>query len=427
MPYEIIKLTLLLPNMKKEIDIHNYEKKFIQTIKNLEKSSISKRNKEIILKFKDKCIINGLGKPRIIKYLWVLRIFAKYMNKDFDKTDKQDIEGLVSSIQQQDLSVHTKHCYKVILKRFYKWLKGNDEDYPLEVKWIKCNVKRSECKLPSEGDLLSEEDVKKLIETCEHPRDKAFLSMLYESGCRVGEIASLQIGNVSFDEHGILIVVEGKTGSRKLRLIASTPYLSTWLQSHPLKDNKEAPLWICFGSTNHNLAVRYSTIRGLLIRLMRKTGIKKRINPHSFRHARATYLANHLTEFQMNQYFGWVQGSDMPSVYVHLSGRETDAAILELNGIRAEKQHKESELKPRKCPRCEALNPYNGKFCLKCAAVIDINTAIEIEEERKQEIGIKQIGDELLNALMQDKEIQKVMVKKILELGLKDKIMQIEN
>jgi len=425
MPYEIIKLRLLLPNMKKELDIHDYEKKFIQTIKNLEKSNISKRNKEIVLKFKDKCIINGLSKPRIIKYLWVLRIFAKIMNKDFDKTNKQDIECLVSNIQQQDLSVHTKHCYKVILKRFYKWLKGNDEDYPLEVKWIKCNVKRSECKLPNEGDLISEDDVKKIIEACEHPRDKALISMLYESGCRIGEIASLQIGNITFDEYGVLIVVEGKTGSRKLRLIASTPYLSTWLQSHPLKADKESPLWICFGSTNHNLAVRYSTIRALLIRLMKKTGIKKRINPHSFRHARATYLANHLTEFQMNQYFGWVQGSDMPSVYVHLSGRETDSAILELNGIKSEKQHKESELKPRKCPRCEALNPYNGKFCLKCAAVIDINTAIELEEQRKQETEIKNIGDELLNALMQDKEIQKVMTRKIIELGLKDRIQSI--
>jgi hypothetical protein len=44
-------------------------------------------------------------------------------------------------------------------------------------------------------------------------------------------------------------------------------------------------------------------------------------------------MANYLTEAQMNAYFGWVQGSGMPSVYVHLSGRDIDDAILKANGV----------------------------------------------------------------------------------------------
>ena len=44
-------------------------------------------------------------------------------------------------------------------------------------------------------------------------------------------------------------------------------------------------------------------------------------------------MANYLTEAQMNVYFGWVQGSDMPSIYVHLSGRDVDYAILKANGV----------------------------------------------------------------------------------------------
>jgi integrase/recombinase XerD len=35
----------------------------------------------------------------------------------------------------------------------------------------------------------------------------------------------------------------------------------------------------------------------------------------------------------MDAYFGWIQGSDMPSIYVHLSGRDIDDAILKANGI----------------------------------------------------------------------------------------------
>lgn len=42
-------------------------------------------------------------------------------------------------------------------------------------------------------------------------------------------------------------------------------------------------------------------------------------------------MANYLTESQMNAYFVWVQGSGMPAVYVHLSGRDVDGEIVGLN------------------------------------------------------------------------------------------------
>jgi hypothetical protein len=35
----------------------------------------------------------------------------------------------------------------------------------------------------------------------------------------------------------------------------------------------------------------------------------------------------------MSYIFGWVQGSDMPSTYIHLSGREVDNALFKLYGL----------------------------------------------------------------------------------------------
>ena len=75
-----------------------------------------------------------------------------------------------------------------------------------------------------------------------------------------------------------------------------------------------------------------------LKKIAKKAKIKKRIHPHLFRHSRCTYMANYLTEAQMNLYFGWIQGSDMPSVYVHLSGRDVDDAVLKANGITAKEE-----------------------------------------------------------------------------------------
>lgn len=115
-------------------------------------------------------------------------------------------------IEKKDYTDWTKHDYKMILKRFFKWLRGFD-DYPDEVKWIKVTVKRRKNLLPEE--LLTEEDVKKLIDSADYPRDKALVSLLYESGCRIIELNTLTIKHVSFDDYGAQIVVSGGKGMRR--------------------------------------------------------------------------------------------------------------------------------------------------------------------------------------------------------------------
>lgn len=413
--------------MKQEIDIHGYNKRMESAIAHLKTADISKKNKELIFNFYENCILEGLSIPHTIKYICELKSIARKLNKNLDKATKQDIQSFVRYIQERnDLSVSTKHAYKIALKKFYKWLKGNNEDYPEEVKWLKGTVKNSDTKLPSNGEMLTEEEIQRIISVSESPRDKALISMLYESGCRIGEIASLQIGNISFDKYGALIVVEGKTGSRQIRIISSVPYLATWLHNHPFKDNKKFPLWISIGWKNHNGFLKYGAIRMLLKRLFKKAKINKRPNPHSFRHSRASFMANHLTEFQMNQYFGWVQGSNMPSIYVHLSGKETDSAILKMNGIKTEENNEESLLKPKVCQRCDTLNSSDSKFCCKCAAILDIKTAIELEEQRKEQDKLRQSSDEIMNTLMKDPETQRLLIERVIKLGLKDKINSLQ-
>ncbi len=326
---------------------------------------------------------------------------------------QKKIIEFVSCIQRRDYTLWTKQDYKKIIKRFYKWLKGDDKIYPDEVSWINADVKRSELNLPGEGDLLTEDDIKKLINAANHPRDKALISMLYESGCRITELGGLRISDVKFDKYGVVIAVRGKTGSRKIRLVSSTPYLMTWLNIHPFKHENDSPLWINIGTKAYNKPVNYNGILRQIKSIARKAGVNKRCNPHLFRHSRATYMANHLTEFQMNQYFGWIQGSSMPSTYVHLSGKEINNAILKLNGVETEeKEEKSSNLRPKNCHRCETINSYDSKYCSICAAPLDIETAMKMEERRR-------IPDELMTQLIKDPEVQKILLEKIGNMNIK--------
>ena len=208
--------------------------------------------------------------------------------------------------------------------------------------------------------------------------------MLYESGCRIGEILSLMIRNVEFDEYGCVLLVDGKTGQRRVRVIASAPKLASWIDNHPLRDQPDAPLWVNLGAKNRRRALTYGGAKSILKEIVDRAGIKKRVYPHLFRHSRATHLANHLTESQLKQHFGWIQGSSMASVYVHLSGRDVDRALLELNGINVSKEKEAEKFKAIDCPRCKTKNSPISKFCNSCGLALDLKVAIELDETKNK-------------------------------------------
>ena len=396
---------------------------------------VSDSNRKILFKFHKKLLAENLSRARVIYYLNRLFVIAGWIKVDFDKAEKKNIEDIMRKINRMEYTEWTKKDYRVALKKFYKWLKGNEEKgvYPPEVSWISTNISIDKQELPH--NLPNEDDLKKMIQAAEHPRDKALIASLYESGCRVGELASLKIGDINFDEYGAHMVVNGKTGSRRIRLIFSSPILASWINVHPEKNNPGSPLWVVVGNTKHfskagkgnskkyrydwSYALKYPAITSLLKRVAKKAGIKKKVNPHAWRHARATFLANKLTEQQLKHLFGWRQSSDMAATYVHLSGRDVDDALLVVYGKKKlEDTNKEGELSPLECPRCKENNEYSNVFCKKCGWVLDKKAAARLDQKRKQ-------ADELIATLTRDPESLKLLAKAMAKLGLVDKLMDI--
>ena len=397
-------------------DIHRYKRRFEAAVKGIKKSNLPDTTKRLLVEFSDYCIAEGLALPTTVKHLFGLQNVARWAKKDLDKADKKDIIKIIGKLEKSHYADEVKHATKVSIKKFYKWLNGGEE-YPDNVKWIKSSQK-VKTRLPEE--LLTQEDIEKMINTARHIRDKALIAVLYESGCRIGELLSLRLKNVEFDEHGAKILVTGKTGMRRIRIISPAPLLANLIENHPKRDNPEAPLWLGIGTNQRKEEIRYSNALHLIRKLAKEAGIKKRVNPHLFRHSRATHLANHLTEAQMNHHFGWVQGSDMPATYVHMSGRDVDGALLKMYGMRKEEKAEKDSFSPKKCYRCEKMNPPTGKFCLKCGIPLDQKTAMEAEEKRNEMDNVMTI---LLKDLLKDPEIQTRFESKIQQIKAENSIL----
>jgi site-specific recombinase XerD len=391
-------------------DPHNSTGKLEKTVRLLlEDSDVPEASKKLILDFQTACFAEGLSPARVEICVRNLRLIAKALGrKALDKATKQDIVKVLNWVEKQPYTKWTKQTFRVVLRKFYRWL-GREE----LVSWVKTTIRGNEMRVLPE-QVLTPEDVEKVIEVARTSMQKALIATLYDTGCRVGELLKLKIGSVRFDQYGVQIIVEGKTGPRRVRGILCTSALKSWLEQHPLKDNPEAPLWL---AKNMN-PLSWNAVRKLVKRLAKKAGINKPVHPHAFRHARATFLASKLTEAQLKEYFGWTQSSRMASVYVHLSGRDVDKALLKAHGIEVEEE------KPRKieltktCPRCGEVASASARFCPRCGLALDLKAVMEVEEARS-------VGDQILTEPLQDQEVLQLLVKKLSEKDLGEKLLKI--
>ena len=282
-----------------------------------------------------------------------------------------------------------------------------DNEYSEEEAWIHPKRDHSNGTLPQ--DLLTKDEIERQIDAATNVRDEAIIAILYETGARIGELMDLTVGDIEDRKHGKKIVIDGKTGVRRLPLVESVPQINKWLNQYP-KPAKKAPLWCKLRLSNgeaEQLGYNYVRLK-ILRKTAEKAGIDKPVNPHHYRHSRASFLANEMTEAQLCEWFGWVQGSDVPSKYVHLSGRDIDNTYDSMHGL-YDPDEEESQPSVIECWRCEELNEPEDSYCSRCGQALTVDAAEEIEvaEERTTEEASEediQLALNLVEAMRSDRD-----------------------
>jgi site-specific recombinase XerD len=127
------------------------------------------------------------------------------------------------------------------------------------------------------------DDIRALLDTCkgtsfDDRRDTAVIRVLFDTGCRLGELVGLEVGD--WDRRQDLLTLTGKTGTRVVSLSASTgEALSRYARErakHRLAGTDA--LWLSLKG-----ALTDSGVAQLLKRRCDQAGLP-RLNPHRFRH-----------------------------------------------------------------------------------------------------------------------------------------------
>jgi integrase len=298
-------------------DPYNYEKRVKKVLELFENANIPEENKELLKKY---CLYSqSIGKKpgtiyKDISALW--RLFKQYPKK-FTEMTKKDIEKIIIDISLaknsgtgEILSPAYKSILKTAIRNFFKFL-----DKPEVIDWIKVKA------YGREEQHLDLDDIKKVIESVNTFEEKVFLSLLWESCCRTGEILNLGKQDIKFFKYkgveGAYLSVKGKTGFRTVVILnrknSLFPLGSYEMLKEYLKIIKDRPnLW---SFKNYN-QIEYR------FRKLRKELKMKNLHAHLFRKSRATYLDMIGTPLQhICLMGGWVINSRVVNTYIRTSGR----------------------------------------------------------------------------------------------------------
>jgi integrase/recombinase XerD len=235
-------------------------------------------NSEYLEMFLNAKKIEGCS-DRTIKYYrdTIARMIEK-VDSPIRKITTEDMRAYLSDYQNMN------HCGKATvdnirrnISSFFSWLE--EENYILKspmrrIHKIKTNQKVKE--------VISDEEIERLRDTCSCRRDLAIIDLLYSTGIRVGELVNLNVSDVDFEAREC--VVFGKGGKeRKVYFDAKAKlHLKNYLDS---RTDDNPALFVTMDAPYDRLKISGVEIR--VRKLGRSLGISK-VHPHKFRRTMAT-------------------------------------------------------------------------------------------------------------------------------------------
>jgi site-specific recombinase XerD len=237
----------------------------------------------LLEKMKKRLSVSNHSEQTIVNYLRAVEYLCKYTGKTPLETEIDEVTDYLYQLQYHKFRAwRTIKIYVAGLRWFYTNML-DDEEFAFKIPYPK-----EEKDLPV---VISRNELYKLFSSCDNPKHKIMLMMVYASGLRRNELLNLKIEDIDTNDGKYRIRINRSKGNQDRYTVLSKvllPQLREYYQNYQ-------PQVYLFNGSRKGKPMTASGLRHALKMAVKKAGIKK-INLHILRHC----FASHALEDGMN-------------------------------------------------------------------------------------------------------------------------------
>ncbi|MBU0599139.1 tyrosine-type recombinase/integrase [Patescibacteria group bacterium] len=199
----------------------------------------------------------------------------------------------------------TKHIYLTVLSSFFEYLKING--YTMIGNPALQSKKLLSKKINVQHEPVPLDEVRKIIKSITHPRDKAIIAVFVKTGCRCNELTNLKVSDVETDRIWIRFRKGSKNGEKDTQVPLDNELksiLNIWLSVRPPGSDYLFTSFYGQGLTNARIRHITSRLAG--------------IHPHQLRYSFTTFLSENRCNVNVIEKLRGDSARSMTSYYTKL-------------------------------------------------------------------------------------------------------------
>ena len=242
--------------------------------------------------------LRGFTERTIGNYCYQTKKFLEFSKKDPKKACQDDVKKYMAYLlSDKNYKASSVNLLVSALKFFFNEIIKHDVVNSLK-------ALKQEKKLPT---VLSQDELKHLIDATENIKHKLLIELMYSAGLRVSEAVKVKVNDLDFEQK-MGIIRDGK-GRKDRHIILSEKLieqLKVYLaerESNGRYSNEKNSNWkdseYVFAVTDRHISIRQA--QQIIKDAQEKAGIKKRIYCHALRSSFATHLLEAGTDIRIIQ------------------------------------------------------------------------------------------------------------------------------
>ncbi len=259
-------------------------------------------------KLRDECLLRNRSQGTANTYVNSIDHFLKTTGKHPDELTLDDARNFLIDKKKAHIAASTCNQYHSAIRFFYRFVLGKhwDGDYVPRMK-----------RDYHQPQILTLEEVERLIDTAREPRNKALIALIYSSGLRISEAVNLAPSDIYMSTMQVHVRYS-KNHSDRWTILSqrALELLIDYWRSYNVPRDK---LFVSLLAPYQPLQV--SGVEITIRRIAKEAGITKRVYPHLLRHSFATHLLEQEVSLEYIQSLLGHRSPASTSVYLHLTNK----------------------------------------------------------------------------------------------------------